>query len=75
MPIRLTSAGMKHIPIARHHFGAWGGIKELLRANGGTATREEILEVLEYCGHWDEKFQPNTDYVKHALKSGWLEEC
>jgi hypothetical protein len=72
--IRLTSAGEQHIPRVPHHFAAWGGIKELLRVHGGTATREQVFEVLKYCWHNDPKFSPNTAYLDYAIGSGWLAE-
>jgi hypothetical protein len=74
MPIKLTKSGEEHRPKVLHHFAAWGGIKELLRVNSGEATREEVLRVLEYCWHWDSKYQPNTAYLDYAIKSGWLAE-
>jgi hypothetical protein len=72
--IKLTTKGEEHVPEAPHHYPAWGGIKELLRVKGGLATRQEIEGILAYCGHWDRKFQPNTAYLKYAIKSGWLVE-
>ena len=58
-----------HIPEVPHHYGAWGGIKELLRVNREvkgeeTTTREESC-ILEYCGHRNEedKYQPNRAYL------------
>ena len=68
MPIRMTQSGQAHKPSATHHFAAWGGIKELLRLNNGSATREEIERVLAYCWHEDRKYQPNTAYLDYALK-------
>jgi hypothetical protein len=76
-PIRLTSEGEKHIPRVAHHFAAWGGIKELLRVKslkGEVATRDEILEVLSYCGHHNDANDPNEHYLGYALKNGWLAE-
>ena len=73
--IRLTSAGEKYEPREHHNIAAWGGIKELLRMRKDhAATREEVLEVLKYCWHWDPKFQPNTAYLGYALKNEWLSE-
>jgi len=72
MPIRLTKPGEDHAPKVSHHFGAWGGIKELLRVKGGAATREEIEGVLKYCWHPNDKYQPNEAYLGYALRSGWL---
>jgi hypothetical protein len=72
--IRLTAAGEVHIPEVPHNFVAWGGIKELLRVRGGAATREEVLDILRYCWHPDEKHQPNRHYLKYAIDSGWLAE-
>jgi len=75
--IRLTSKGVGHVPQVPHNLAAWGAIKELLRVKaleGAVTTRKDVLEVLEYCGHWDKKFQPNTDYLTYALKMGWLTE-
>lgn len=72
--ISLTSKGERHDPQVFHHFAAWGGIKELLRVRGGTAPRKEVLEVLKYCGHHNEKHCPNRDYLDYAIKSGWLSE-
>ena len=74
MTIKLTRTGEKHSPLAPHNVAAWGGVKEMLRVKGGAATRDEILSVLEYCWHWDEKYQPNTAYLGYALKNGWLAE-
>jgi hypothetical protein len=72
--IRLTPEGRKHTPKGPHNFVAWGGIKVLLKAKGGAATRAEVLGVLKYCWHWDHKHQPNTAYLGYALKEGWLVE-
>jgi hypothetical protein len=72
--IRLTAEGHQHVPRVPHHFPAWGGIKELLRVNGGSATRAAVLEVLGYCGHHKQQFQPNTAYLDYAIKNGWLAE-
>ncbi len=72
--IRLTPKGEEHVPEVPHHLAAWGGIKEKLRLEGGAATREQILEVLEYCWHPDRKFQPNTAYLDYAIENGWLFE-
>ncbi len=74
MPIRLTPTGVEHTPEAPHNFAAWGGIKELLLAKDGAATREEILAVLEYCRRGDDKHRSNTAYLGYALRQGWLAE-
>jgi hypothetical protein len=75
--ISLTSKGEKHIPQADHNIVAWGAIKELLRANGGTASRERILEILDYC-YWrpapGQKLRPNKPYLGYALEKKWLIE-
>ncbi|HTJ45241.1 MAG TPA: hypothetical protein VL463_24210 [Kofleriaceae bacterium] len=70
--LELTAAGEAHVPKVAHHFAAWGGIKEMLRVNGGRATEEQVIEVLKYCGHHDPKYQPNTAYLEYAIRSGWL---
>jgi len=74
MMLRLTSAGEKQTPRKPHNVAAWGGIRELLRSNGGAATREQILKVLEYCWHPNRRLQPNTKYLDYAVKEGWLAE-
>ena len=74
--IKLTTEGEKHVPRVAHHFPAWGGIKEMLRVKklkGETATRDEIIEILGYCGHGNGANQ-NENYLDYALKSGWLAE-
>jgi hypothetical protein len=73
--ITVTQAGEQHRPRVPHHPAAWGGIKELLRASGGSATREEILKVLKYCWHDDPQFCPNTAYLDYAIEQGWLVEA
>ena len=72
--IRLTAAGEQHIPRVAHHFASWGGIKELLRVEGGAATRDQVIEVLRYCWHNDPKFSPNIAYLDYAIERGWLAE-
>lgn len=74
---KITNAGKTHIPRVAHHFPAWGGIKELLRVKelkGETATRDEIMEILGYCGHRNDDHNPNEDYLDYAIKNGWLTE-
>ena len=74
MPIKLTKTGEEHRPKVPHNLAAWGAIKELLRLKPDTATREDVLEVLKYCWHWDRQYQPNTAYLDYALREGWLAE-
>lgn len=71
--IALTSTGLAHDPEVTHNVAAWGAVKEVLRINGGRATREQLLDVLAFCQRGD-RAEPNVRFLHYALRRCWLSE-
>ncbi len=71
--LRVTIEGAELAPEVPHNVAAWGAVKEVLRINGGQATREQILDVLHFVQRGDGP-KPNVRFLDYAIRTGWLEE-